>query len=939
MFFFFFLMIRRPPRSTLSSSSAASDVYKRQVYTECKGFVQGSSWGKCWKPCVPGGPWADVATTNWWLEMTVWPDSVALELRWDSALPGFDGSVSSNFVVGGTQISALASLSSKEVSLTLTESGGSLVQAAAELFPVSVTTDTGTILARDSMGDVMLEVPTDTPKCGYSSNCSPPVEILLEATNSDVVPRALRLSISRNFPLHGHGSVRQSTPNAEITGFSLVVLDEQGAPTGVPVQISKNWHSGSVAAYWGGYDGMWWTANMFTRLPARARYSISVRFFYQRYGNLPAFSHAQLSLVGYSRGWLWEEAALFSGGESICFDPLGTHTRAFVTDVRPSLMDGQWKQNVGGGDFLVYFDSTGAFVYLKALDPQIHSSGPCLTNATYYSITADGAIQSRVQISGGRTNDWVRVLFHIQYTVVKQTNFSRLAFYQFGADRYSYHNTWQRMVVGQGPTQIIRNVSRTCTGKDAYDGGSFRDSLGGVAPWWIYLGPNNDSTTLADSTMVVGDKGLVIRSFKARIGGVEQSSPSLSMLCDKVELSPPEGTSTLLAGDFVDMRLELLTLPRGDEYVYTLSQMPSSKTLQKFKNTQGWQRVAAAAGISLRVVALSAAVVESHLPVRVRVADGSNRALFRVAGNTTGFVPIVICGLTTYQVAANHGLWTKTGAGNFTLLNQHDQYPTDYWQTNYVRETGTYEIVFNIEIFELETVIAFGPRPTPTQAPTTAPTSAPTAALTSFDTAQALSYLISTPIALFDQATVSGRRLRLSLVEAFAQLAGLLLNQVRISTIRKATRRSGVVVDFQTSITVPADISSQMCEIGNAGFGHTFVAAAARHNIVISIPTVTDVTPTESDAELPEESTHPLMNTVFIVSAAGGTVAALLLAFLARRSKKAQATVGVGSDKQDVEVTRVEVNPLPTMGVDMVGETTKHNANLRGRRSSLLTDT
>src|SRR5678816_1293245 len=32
--FFFFLMIRRPPRSTLDRSSAASDVYKRQVYSD-----------------------------------------------------------------------------------------------------------------------------------------------------------------------------------------------------------------------------------------------------------------------------------------------------------------------------------------------------------------------------------------------------------------------------------------------------------------------------------------------------------------------------------------------------------------------------------------------------------------------------------------------------------------------------------------------------------------------------------------------------------------------------------------------------------------------------------------------------------------------------------------------------------------------------------------
>jgi hypothetical protein len=46
----------------------------------------------------------------------------------------------------------------------------------------------------------------------------------------------------------------------------------------------------------------------------------------------------------------------------MCFDPLGTHTRAFVTDVRPKLFDGGWKGNVGGADFLTgYFDGSGVF--------------------------------------------------------------------------------------------------------------------------------------------------------------------------------------------------------------------------------------------------------------------------------------------------------------------------------------------------------------------------------------------------------------------------------------------------------------------------------------------------------------------------------------------------------------------------------------------------
>ena len=602
-----------------------------QEYPDCRGFVQGT-WGRCWKACVvPPSPWTVLAQSKVWLELTVWPDSIALQLVWDtSILTGFSGTVTSTLTVGtGNPISSSSALSAGSTSLLLTEDAGNIVKATAASFPVAVVATTGTVLPRDLTGDVMLEVPTITPSCGYNNDCSPEVEVEYTATNEDTVARSLRLSVSRKFPLWDN-SISQSTPGAEITGFSAVLLDgTDGYPTGIPLQISKNWHSGSTVADWGGYDGNWWTINSYTRLPPLSTHTVVLKIFYQTYGNVPAFSHAQLSIVGYSDAWLWEEAALYSGGESICFDPLGTHTRAFVTDVRPSLMDGEWKENVGGHDFLVYYNSAGEFVYLKAMDPQIQSSGPCLSNATYQSVTADNAIRSTVQVSGGRTDDWVRVFMHIRHEVLADTDFSRMAFFQFGADNYAYYNEWEQMLVGQGAAgEVILNQSRTCTNKDSYEGGpQFRETLSGSAPWWISLGPNTDAGTLAASTKVVGDKAMIVRSYDARLGGIDQSNPAISMLCDKVELNPPAATATLLAGDYVDIRLEVLTMPRsGDEYDLALSSSQrhgAARTLQQFSGSESWERVNASSVGHLNVVAPSARV-ESHYPVRVCSTDGSN---------------------------------------------------------------------------------------------------------------------------------------------------------------------------------------------------------------------------------------------------------------------------------------------------------------------------
>lgn len=93
--------------------------------------------------------------------------------------------------------------------------------------------------------------------------------------------------------------------------------------------------------------------------------------------------------------------------------------------------------------------------------------------------------------------------------------------------------------------------------------------MSGTAPWWFAFEGNTDSVTggTTGDDMVVGDRGLIIRQFSSRLGGEQQASPSFSILCDKMELGTPAGLLALTAGDYVNMSLELLVLPRsGAEY-------------------------------------------------------------------------------------------------------------------------------------------------------------------------------------------------------------------------------------------------------------------------------------------------------------------------------------------------------------------------------------
>ena len=63
-------------------------------FPDCVGFVQGSSWGKCWSVCTATG-----AHPNLWGELSVWGDSIAFELAWDddfSLGAGCTGAISVN---------------------------------------------------------------------------------------------------------------------------------------------------------------------------------------------------------------------------------------------------------------------------------------------------------------------------------------------------------------------------------------------------------------------------------------------------------------------------------------------------------------------------------------------------------------------------------------------------------------------------------------------------------------------------------------------------------------------------------------------------------------------------------------------------------------------------------------------------------------------------
>ena len=325
--------------------------------------------------------------------------------------------------------------------------------------------------------------------------------------------------------------------------------------------------------------------------------------------------------------------------------------------MRPRLFDGAWKENVGGGDFLQLFGADGKLQYLKELDPLIHANGPCLSSSEYTARTLDETVSSRLRISGARTDDLVRVFVTLELHVHRDTPFSRLLFFQQTSETYSYRAAHRQFAWGGrgGPTTTHEQTCFASSGTDPrrsdrlYEAGGglpFREAMGGAAPWWVAFDGNTDPVT--EGGMVVGDRGVVIRAFSARLGGVPRPSPSLSILCDKIELGTPAGLLALAAGDYVNISLELLVLPRaGLEYATALRNTWNARgggaELLTLRDQLGGmsttERVRAqAAGGELVVSALQDATVRGHYPVRVG-AEGGGRVLFEVRSrNATDLV-------------------------------------------------------------------------------------------------------------------------------------------------------------------------------------------------------------------------------------------------------------------------------------------------------------
>ena len=473
-----------------------------------------------------------------------------------------------------------------------------------------------------------------------------------------------------------------------ITGVSVVLRDRAGNPTGIPVQLSKNWHRAAEPL---AHDGTWLHAITRLNLPPASDTELELVVAYGHWGGLPAASHAQLSLVGWGSNQLWHQSALGSWGESICYEPGQVQRGNVITDVRPLLVTRKgggaepwgWTNNVGGGDFFRLHDKKGTRLPSRAVRSRIARSGPCLTEATYEGrIGKDAAIDHRVTVSLARGADLVRGTYRIRLDVRKAIEFSRLAVFQIGADNY---NSCRDRKIAVGNAGGLLREWNAQWGGDTYRTEPI--ALEGKQPW-VSL-HETEFFSPADESGALANRGFVIRAWQARLGGqpaaphvAERGIGKAPRDSSLIDLVPPPGIDRLLPGDFVEATLEHLVLPRFAEDYYG-PDAALRAALAEAGNT--WRMVHREASGNARELKLQRGSLQHRHP-DIRIATEAGNAGFTLTGGL-GHVPVTFTGLPSHD--------------GFRLLidgQPLDQgvHGNDFWQTDYDASTGTWSRTYNL---------------------------------------------------------------------------------------------------------------------------------------------------------------------------------------------------------------------------------------------------
>ncbi|MBT7304075.1 MAG: hypothetical protein HN849_31365, partial [Victivallales bacterium] len=472
---------------------------------------------------------------------------------------------------------------------------------------------------------------------------------------------------------------------ANITGLVPILCHPDGTPTGVPVQLSKNWHYTPIGAYLRAYA-------LVPVKPGQNRYRL--RIAYGFYGTLPSASHGQLCLVGYGGNQRWDQLALASGGEIITFDADMSLTNVAVCDVRLAMgrngTEGNpwgWTDAGWGGDWLGIYGAGDRKLTFAGMKTTYLSHGPCLSDVLYkgaYGSGRDVLVDARVQLP--RTDDYGRTFQDLEYRFQRELAAKNTYFLR-------RHGRAFDKVVAYGNADGLIAEKRVTGDLKKGDFLIPPTELTGPGPWWIAF-PGR--TRRGQKDWGFGYVSLIIRDYESSFGGKIGRNPFFQARVEqrqedeaKLEtwIVPPPGVTTYQPGDRVRLDTQWIHLVmEADDFGG-----PSGAYRQHLaKNPRSWQTTyREAKGNNLKINVEGGKVLR-RLPIVVQT--GKPEVSVAIQGGV-GHVPIRFEGLKT---AAGYALYESVD-GKETKLDQ-SVHGNDFWQTDYDPTTATFRMTFNLPL-------------------------------------------------------------------------------------------------------------------------------------------------------------------------------------------------------------------------------------------------
>ena len=508
-------------------------------------------------------------------------------------------------------------------------------------------------------------------------------------TNSEAEAKSVRLCI-------------RQVPNINVTGFNSVICNANGDPAGLPLQVSKNWHTGVVQLY----SGRWIKEYTEFIIPANTTLNFQYKRTGAKWGETYSASSHQLSVVGAGiprGGWL--EAALGSFGESITHSPDYAYGSTNGADIRPFLVTNEayggtstecsWTGNTGGLDMWVYEDSNNTRQYQSEVKTDFKKYSPNLTETTIGAVSADRKLKLDYTFYLNRSDDYLRVYYKINIEALEAVSFNRFDIFQLGGDIYNIHNT-QSVVYGNDAGS---QGTFTPTNNGANDYTTTEIPLTGSNPW-VWAGDGLSYAGAESGIDIDTNNGMIIRDYKATLNGVENNTPYFRERSSSIGFSAgqnlninptsycivtPPGTTSFAAGDTIELLVEVVVFPKlnGDYYG------PNSNFEQALALYGNSYELLYRESLRNTINATSPTnTIDSLYPLTVETVD--NTGLVTITGGK-GYVPLVFSGVTN---SSNPELW-KTSDSCWELVDQ-SVHGKDFWQTNFNPQTSTFDLIYNV---------------------------------------------------------------------------------------------------------------------------------------------------------------------------------------------------------------------------------------------------